>query len=880
MPDSAQLVSALQRWFAGQASGAEVDALRDALAEGQITIVAGGEASFGDTFTIGEIRNAKAIAIGRGAKAVNIELSNLTAEAIELLRRLVQATPLPEYSPPALPERGTLSDAGKLPPGSRLPFRRNAVFTGREEELLELAECLLHAPRCRATAITQPAVVAGSGGIGKTQIAVEYGYRFGRFYQGVHWISVGDAALFDAEVAECGRAMRLQPWPEELPEQVERTLRAWQDAPFRLVVLDNLEKIEWLQEWLTRLGPVQVLITARRTSYPNEMGIQTIELSTLSRLESLALLGKLAPRLKNLPDAEINLLAERLGDFPLALHLAGCYFNLVTTMTPRNYLRDLDATSALDQLYRDEWKRSNPTRYKRNTLQVFLLSWEQLWPEKRIESLARRMLRIAGWCAANEPIPFDVMRKALGGEVGEVDFHVALSRLDQLGLISATPGGPRLHPLLAEFARVRDCSEAKSSLPGLAEALNDLAHEVNASGLPERGRPLLPHIGPAAEAMLDSDPEQAAALFGNLGSLLQAMGNLQGARAYLEQALAIYRQAMGEVHPNTAICLNNLGSLLQAMGDLAGARPYYEQALERQLWALGIKHPDTTRSLNNLGMLLQAMGDLVGARPYYEQALAINRQTLGEVHPNTATCLNNLGSLLQAMGDLAGARPYYEQALAIKRQAMGEVHPETAKGLNNLGILLQDMGNLAEARPYLEQALTIRRQVLGEKHYDTALSLNNLGALLQAMGNPVGARPYYEQALAIWREVLGEVHPNTATCLNNLGTLLQDMGDLAGARPYYEQALATRRQALGEAHPDTAASLNNLGTLLQDMGDLAGARPYFEQALAIAEVSLGSDHPTTCTFRGNLTALGRYNAATTYRSSSFLARLRSFFCRK
>ena len=78
--------------------------------------------------------------------------------------------------------------------------------------------------------------------------------------------------------------------------------------------------------------------------------------------------------------------------------------------------------------------------------------------------------------------------------------------------------------------------------------------------------------------------------------------------------------------------LNNLALLLQDQGDLAGARALYERALAIREKALGPEHPDTAKSLNNLAVLLQAQGDLAGARPLFERALAIYEKALGPEH--------------------------------------------------------------------------------------------------------------------------------------------------------------------------------------------------------------------------------------------------------
>ena len=132
--------------------------------------------------------------------------------------------------------------------------------------------------------------------------------------------------------------------------------------------------------------------------------------------------------------------------------------------------------------------------------------------------------------------------------------------------------------------------------------------------------------------------------------------------------------------------LNHLASLLQAQGDLAGARPLFERALAIDKKVYGSDHPEVAADLNNLALLLQAQGDLAGARPLHERSIAM-REALGPEHPDTARSLNNLASLLQAQGDFGGARLVYERALAILQKALGPEHPATILVRNNLANL-------------------------------------------------------------------------------------------------------------------------------------------------------------------------------------------------
>ena len=142
------------------------------------------------------------------------------------------------YSPPEPPKPDELPPRGDLPPGSCIPFSPNKVFTGREEDLLKLARSILRS-ESKGVTITQTAAVAtGLGGVGKTQLAVEFCYRYGQFFHGVHWIQADHDIA--AEVAACGSVMDLSPWPDELEKQTNLTLQAWKESGPRLVIFDNV----------------------------------------------------------------------------------------------------------------------------------------------------------------------------------------------------------------------------------------------------------------------------------------------------------------------------------------------------------------------------------------------------------------------------------------------------------------------------------------------------------------------------------------------------------------------------------------------------------------------------------------------------------------
>ena len=680
-----------------------------------------------------------------------------------------------EAGPPPLPPPGALPEPGPRLVGWRLRLR-NEVFTGREAALLTLAEALLYEPKS-ATLVTQ--AVAGMGGIGKTQLAVEFCYRYGHFFRGVHWLNAAEPAGIEAEVAACGRDMGVEPWPDKQPEQVALTLRAWAGSGPRLVVLDNLEGVAAAEAWLARLatgGTVRVLITARRSRWPAELGLRPLRVPLFSVEESRAYLRHYLPA-ERAADADLDALAERLGRLPLALKLAGCYLEGPGRLRVADYVARLGEALAHPSL-RGEAGAEERAGHDLGLAASFALSWDRIGDET-----ARQVFLMAGYCAPNEPIPCQVLEQSAG--LDEEGCDRAVKALLGLGLLDWEAGaaGPALHPLLAEFARgvltplpgaapaspaEQARGEGSGSLSAVAKALARLAYEANMTGLPASFLPLRAHVEAAAGHCEAAGPEPAGTLWNNLGYHRKMVADYAGARAAFQRALRIDEKAYGPDHPNVARDISNLGSVLRDLGDLAGARAACERALRIWQKVLGPKHPQVAIGVNNLGNVLRDLGDLAGARAAYERALRIDEKAYGPDHPDVARDVNNLGLVLHDLGDLAGARAAFQRALRIDEKALGPDHPDVAIRVNNLGRVLRDLGDLAGARAAFERALRIDEKAYGPDHPNVARDVNSLGSVLQDLGDLAGARAAYERALAILEQFLPPDHPSIRMARGNL----------------------------------------------------------------------------------------------------------------
>ena len=508
---------------------------------------------------------------------------------------------LTSYTPPPPPAPDILPDPGPLPPGFRIPFQRNALFTGRAEPLKALARALLEGDG-RSALVTQ--AVAGLGGVGKTQLAVEFAYRYGRFFHGVHWVNAGEAEGMGAKVAACGEAMGLLDWPEKQPEQVARTLSEWQRGGPRLVVLDNLEEVKAAREWLARLrgGAVRVLVTARRTDWPGYLGLRALRLESFTPGESRAFLRQYLPD-GRATEADLEELAERLYHLPLALELAGRYLAQPRRLSIRGYLEKLE--TLWDDPSMAGWRADlgNPTAHDLSLAATFAVSWQRVTDET-----ARRLFLLAGYCAPNQAIPCQVLEEA--AEIDREACDEALGVLTGLGLVEMgePEAGASIHPLLAEYAcKIAPSSpEGEGALAALADALVALATQANQTGLPARFAPLRPHVAAVAAAAQEAGLKGAGTLWNESGYHLQMVADYVGARAAFERALAIDERAFGPEHPNVARDVNNLGLVLKDLGELSGARAAYERALRIFEKFLPPEHPSIRTVRGNLESLDRA----------------------------------------------------------------------------------------------------------------------------------------------------------------------------------------------------------------------------------------------------------------------------------
>ena len=660
---------------------------------------------------------------------------------------------------------------GTLPPVWNLP-RRNPNFTGRDAVLDNLRQSLSDS---QTTAVTQNAFY-GLGGIGKSQLAIEYAYRHSSSYDVVWWLHSEEPSSLATDYTALAPKLNLKVPEGTAQPKVMEAVRDWLDHHQGwLLVFDNAVDAKSLSEYLPKGAGGHVLITSRNHDW-KRMALP-LEISVWGREESIAFLHK---RTGQNDDAGADAIAKVLGDLPLALEQAAAYMD-EKGKGYADYLRLF--TSRREKLWE---KEESSDGYKKTVATTWSVAFEEI----NNVPFAQCLLRLSSFVAPDS-IPRSLMLQALGyiggdqsdpQDVDEFAFDEAIAALRSYSLITMESASDvyDIHRLVQTV--IRDRIDNYDSNRYRAALLNTLSEQFPQGGHKN------PSCWPACEQLLSHAErlteevtndgvqwEETAILLNNMAAYYLGRALYAKSEPLCQRALAIREKQLNPDHPDVALSLNNLAESFRAQGKYAKGEPLSRRSLEIYKKQLGSDHPYVAKSLNNLAILLKSQRRYGEAEPLSRRALAIREKQLNPDHPDVALSLNNLAVLLQDQGKYGEAEPLSRRSLAIREKQLGSDHPYVAQSLNNLAELLKDQRRYGEAEPLYRRALEILEKQLGSDHPDGALSLNNLAGLLHAQGKYDEAEPLFRRALKILEKALGKSHPNTITVRGNLLSLQEKM---------------------------------------------------------------------------------------------------------
>ncbi|MGW0671172.1 FxSxx-COOH system tetratricopeptide repeat protein [Streptomyces sp. NPDC002746] len=782
------------------------------------------------------------------------DLTNVGADEAE--RRLLVRLGLPT---------DPLPEAAEARPGPRYPAdtpevwggvpRRNTRFTGREE-LLSKAYTALQDAGAGAGVVT----LHGMSGVGKTQLAAEYVYRFGSEYDVVWWVPADRRALYRQKLAELAPELGLSTGAEygERLRAVRDSLRRGDPHSHWLLVLDGADEPEQIWD-LVPTGPGHVLITSRNPEW-GEHNSNLVEVPVYDRDESVAFILRRAPRL-NRPEADQ--LAEALEDLPLLLDQTAGWLN-DSDMSVEEYIELLGG--GIDQ---------DVVKVSADFPLAFQTAWSILLNKLRDtvpESVD--LLRLCSFFAPGS-IPVRLLKEMPPGELPEqlsglmndpLLWNKAISQLRQYSVVR----------LESHESAIDELSSGESIY------LHRMVHQIVRKDMPERareefidvvrralasadpGRPsdtrlwpgyaeITPHLK-WADVLRSTDPAVHSLVL-NCLRYMYLSGEYRAGIKLGSRAMPAWSELLGEDHPRVWDLSYHYANLLRAVGDYAGTEAIERAAVDHLRAERGAQDLEHLRAAGGLAADLRGLGRYEEAHEMSAWILASYRELLGDQDARTLSAQNNLGTSLRLLGRYEEALELNRRTMEARRQLLRARHNWTLYSEIHYATDLRLLGRYAEAESIQSQSVRVHRIVMGQDNPQTLTAEHNLALCLYRSGERSKAAALFARVLERGERVLGEDDPLTRMFAASQSFFAREHADIDQARAISEKVIEGYADVLGDQHPYTAGTRANHALILRNVGERDHAYHLLEEALADMGRAVGENHPWTLGCAVNAAAL-------------------------
>jgi hypothetical protein len=730
---------------------------------------------------------------------------------------------------------------------------RNRNFTGRDAILTLLRRSIAN----RVTAVVPedplPQALQGLGGVGKTAVAIEYAHRYRGDYDVVWWIPADQLPLVRASLAAL--ALRLGLTESAATTGIDGAAKAALDALRRgqpysrwLLIFDNADQPEDFPDFIPQ-GPGDVLITSRNHRWGGRA--ETIQMNVFSRAESLEFLRKRAPT--EITDRETDVLAEKLGDLPLALEQAGAML-AETGMPVEEYLKLIQ-----EQIVKimAEGKSAEYGTSVTAAWAVSVAKVRQQLPE------AEELLRSCAFFGP-EPIPRDVFRRGTGARNTQISdlmqdsilFAQAIRELGRFALVTIGGRSISVHRLVQALLRGELNAEEQ------ARYRHDI-HLILAAAAPPgpaddrywpRYRELLPHVTAEATEFADCTALEVRALALDVMRYLYLVGDHPSCVDMSSRFITRWTAASGPDDPAVIDANRHYGNGLRGLGRNAEAFTLNEHTLDRAREVLGPSDPVTLSIQTSVAADQRARGNFTVARDIDSEALELSRHALGQNDPQTMRTLSNLAIDYGLTSNYRRSQELSQLAHQLTSEATDGVSPnDVLSSWYQMAWALRLQGKHQAARDVGEDALDYGRERLGADHPATVRTATGLSVALRRISATREAavelaRDTYELA----RNRHGEDHPDTVAAAISLSNSLRTIGQFADALVLADQAVGAFANIYGPDHPYNYGCLGNLAVMRRVTEEPEEARRLDEAALAGLTHRLGLQHDYTLMVAINL----------------------------
>jgi tetratricopeptide (TPR) repeat protein len=704
-----------------------------------------------------------------------------------------------------------------------LPFCRNGYFTGREQTLADIRDIfskpVMPAPKT-VTHFSHPiTVIGGLGGVGKTEIALEYCYRNMKNYHTLWWINAEDSFGLASAYKKLGDKKQILTGDEKDDDDIREKVRSWlENNSGYLLVYDNVEAATTIAPYLPREVPGNIIITSRdiRIAAALEQEHAAINIDVLDAEDAAAFLVKRARK----TDAGADELTERLGRLSLALEHAAAYI-LSNNISFSDYL-ELLTRSGLEIFDANEDKNK---RYLRTVNSTWRISIEKIKNKSAAQLLKmcaymaseRIVLFIFGLEESPSPLKVDwenkLKRNAIIRELTRYSLLVEEIVPDEEQIFADKTFA--MHRLLQETVRMSIRQDTLYIECCLDLMENVFGYEPGSKSGKEQFLGFLPHglsvADHASMALLSGKEKQHVVcdLYNRAG-----YGIYELERAY-SRSLGLFEKALALADKFPGFRLKyklytNIANMNLYQGDQDKALEIFIKGLEyvenENSWK---KEEVKVAFYQDIGQLYNFVHDAENAEFWFKKALDVCEML---DPPNKKGLANIYSGLLQIYlwdKNYKEAAAVSEKSIIFKEEMFGTTHPDTAISYFNYGVLCFEMKHYKKAMEYFNRALAIQEEFLGDTPV-TANTYRQIGNVYALQGKNKTALEYYKKALEIQEEKMGSIDVNTAATYCDLGDIYYGKKDYDTALEWYFKAVPGFENIYGSDHLRTGFLYNNI----------------------------------------------------------------------
>ncbi|KAK3296679.1 uncharacterized protein B0H64DRAFT_106668 [Chaetomium fimeti] len=702
-------------------------------------------------------------------------------------------------------------------PLALIPLPRDRDFVDRGDILDQIRQ------RC-----SEPAgrvALVGLGGVGKSQLAIEYAHRVSEEQPDawVFWVHAGTQARVREGFKTIADAIKLPDRNQanaDIPQLVSSWLSNDQNGKWTIVVdsaddrnilygpiSDETPDDRSFASYLPQNRNGSIVVTTRNrdmafrlTGYHQNI----IEVGPMAERDALTLLEK---KLGSLPDLDVATdLVHELDLAPLAISQVAAYMR-VRNISPAEYLDHFRASEGnrIKLLEHD----AGDLRRDGGAPNAILTTWQRTFEHIRSDQPSAADLLslmsffgpqgIPAWVLHPSGIANDAMRQAREGDPGDRSSatisdtndddadedmdgafgHDVAMLMNYCLIVADETGGKFGMHRLVQLATRRWLGAF-----GQHEAFKQRYIERLAASFPTGEyenwatcRILFPHVHVALGYRPGRDTvETWATLLHNAGWYASSQGEYDIAERMVGEALKVREKRRGNEDLVTQETMLLLAAVLSHQGQWDKAEELGVLVMKTRKKTLGADHTITLTSISNLASTYWNQGRWKEAEELEVTVMETLKTVLGLYNPETLKSMSSLALTYWKQGRLVEAERLLTQVTEICKTMNGDQHPETLTRMDNLAAIYRDQGRLKESEKLSIQVIATRRMVLGAIHPDTLTSMDSVALIYTDQGRWEEAAGLHRQVVEARKAVLGAGHPNTLTTMDKLASIYRNQG--------------------------------------------------------------------------------------------------------